>query len=355
VNDADARELTALETELRMALGWEPTATGRDRMDRSVASAIARPSTAAGRGWRWRTPRLILVVGGALLLLGAASALTLLQRAAELMPGWRIAYERGERLNLSQTIGGYTLTLERGWVDANQLMLAFLVKGPQGANVAVPRGDVRDAAGRSYLEIAGGDIGAELESSAATIASYQVPPGIGTVVDLTATIPELMAVTLGTAPAPQGPWVFHFKLPVHPTRVIEPGQTVVAAGVPITLERVQISQTAARVVLDLDLGAVRDERWSRWQIIGTLRQDGGPAQDLTWAQLPPGWTGQPKDEIGELIEQSEFGDVQVRQTAAGTDVPSGHWTLTVSRLSGADGSGGVRFVDGPWTFSFLVP
>lgn len=355
MRNAESAELAVLEKELLMALSWAPTPAIGARMDRSVAAAMARVSTAADRGSRWRMPKLTLVVAGAVLLLGAASAITLLQQAAELMPGWRVAYEMGERLNLTQTVGDYRVTLERGWVDPNQLVLAFQVDGPDGADVAVPRGDVHDSAGRFYLEIAGGDVGAKLENSSATISSYQVPPGVGAVVELTVVIPELVPISLDDPPAPQGPWVFHFSLPVHPSAVVDLAQTVVAANVPITLRSAQISQTAARIVLGLDLSAVRDEQWSRWQIIGTLQQHGGPSQDLMWAPLPPGWTGQPKSEIGPLLDQSEFGDVQVRQTFAGADSPSGGWTLMISRLSGFDGSGQPRFVEGPWVFTFVVP
>ncbi len=355
MQSAEWFELTALEAELRQALGWDPAPGAADRMDRAVAAAIVRAPAVVRRRTAWRLPKLALAIIGTLLLLGAASALTLLQQAAAQMPGWRVAYENAEPLNLSQRIGGYTVTLARGYVDPNQLVLAFLVDGPDGSSNAVPRGDVMDAQGRSYLDIAGGDIGAKLENSAATISSYQVPPGVGATVELTATIPELMPVTEKNIPAPQGPWVFHFTLPLHPATVVKPMATVTAAGVPITLEQVKITDTADRILLSLDLGAVRDQQWTRWQMEGTLQQAHGPVQDLMWAPLPPEWTGQPKSEIEDLITRSEFGDVEVRQTFAGTSSPSGPWTLTVTCLNGFDGSGEPRAVDGPWVFRFTVP
>jgi hypothetical protein len=355
VHRAENPELGTLEQDLRLALGWEPSPGAAAHMDRAVAAAIAHAPTALGGVRRWGLPKLALAVLLTLLLLGAASALTLLQQAAELMPGWRVAYERAEHLNLSQPVGDYTVTLERGYVDPNQLVLAFLVDGPDRTFYAVPRGEVVDSEGRSYLEIAGGDIGAELENSAATISSYQVPPSVGATVDLTATIPELVPVTEEDVAAPLGPWVFHFSLPVHPATIVQPNATVTAAHVPITLQRVQITETADRILLGLELSAIRDKQWTRWQMIGTLQQARGPSQELMWAPLPPEWTGQPKADIEDLIARSEFGDIQVRQTFAGTDSPAGRWTLTISRLSGADGSGDVRFVDGPWVFHFVVP
>jgi hypothetical protein len=355
VQNAEPTGLARLEDELRTALSWEPSSSAAARMDRAVSVAVAEtPAIRSRPVWHWRLSRSFVVLAASLLLLGAASALTLLQQAAELMPGWRIAYERAERLDLSQTLGDYTVTLERGYADPHQLVLAFLVRGPLGESLAVARSNVTDAQGRSYLDIAGGDIGAEIENSAATISSYQVPPNVGSEVELTATVPELIPVAKGAA-VPVGPWVFHFHLPVHPAVVVEPKQSVMTAGVPIALSRVQITATAVRIQLDLDLAAVRNAQWSRWSLEGTLRHNSEASQDLQWAPLPPEWTGQPKDQTAAMIDRAEQGSVMVRQTFAGVDAPRGRWTLTIRRLTGADGTGNVRFVDGPWVLIFDVP
>lgn len=345
-------DLPEFERELRNALAWEPGLRAAARMDRAVAAAIAA-SPAVSRAPRWPRMRLALIAAAALLLMGAASAITLLQQASELMPGYRIAYERAERLGLSQTVGGYAVTLARAYADPNQLILMFTVRGPQGDTQAVVRADVVDAAGRSYLDIAGGDVRAEIDNASASVSSYQVPPGIGEALTLTATVPQLMPYE--KVPSPSGPWVFHFAVPVHPAIVMKPDETVTAAGVPVTLRTVRMTATSVRVQLDVDLSSVRDETWSRWSLVGTLQQRGQPAQDLAWAPLPPEWIGQPKARIQAILERSEQGWVMVRQTFAGSDAPSGRWMLTISRLSGSDGKGNVRFVDGPWVFPIDVP
>ncbi len=344
-----------LERDLRRALAWEPPTAAVTLMDQRVARARATTAHPERRLWPRRHLRLVLLVAAALALMGASVALSLLQQAAELMPGWRVAYEQAQVLDLSHTANGYTVTLQRGFVDPNQLVLGFVVTGPNGQTRAVPRGTVTDAQGRSFLDTAGGDIQAELQNSAATISSYQVPPGIGSEVTLTATLSELMPVTVENVPAPTGPWVFHFTLPVHPATVVEPMQTVEVAGVPITLHRMQATATTVRVQLDLDLTGVRTAQWSRWSMEGSLRQGHGPAQDLTWSALPPEWTGQPKDQIQSMIDESETGSVMVRQTFAGTDAPAGTWTLTVDRLIGSDGQGGTTVVPGPWVFTVQLP
>lgn len=350
---SDSTEFDRLERDLQHALAWEPPLEVALRMQWRVRSAPVSAGSARAGNWPRRNLRLVLLVAAGLSLMGASIALSLLQQAAQLMPGWQVAYERAETLNLSETANGYTITLERGYVDPNQLVLGFVVAGPGGQTQAVPRGTVTDAAGRSYLDIAGGDIRGEIDNSAATISSYQVPPGIGKEVTLTATIAALMPI--GNVAAPEGPWIFQFTLPVHRAAVVQPNETVEAAGVPITLRQFQATETAVRVQLDLDLTSVRTAQWSRWSMEGSLRHGDGPAQDLSWAPLPPAWTGQPKADIDGLIEASEAGAVMVRQTIAGADSPSGSWTLTVDRLVGFDGKGATTEVTGPWLLTVQVP
>ena len=353
MSTADVTRFDDLERDLQRALAWEPPTAAVTLMDQRVARARATTAPPERRLWPRRHLRLVLLVAAALALMGASVALSLLQQAAELMPGWRVAYDQAEVLNLSQTANGYTVTLERGYVDPNQLVLGFVVTGPSGETRAVPRGTVTDARGRSFLDIAGGDIQAELQNSAATISSYQVPPGVGSEVTLTATFAELMPVE--NVAAPTGPWVFHFTLPVQPATVVEPMQTVEVAGVPITLHRMQATATTVRIQLDLDLARVRTAQWSHWSMEGTLRQGRGPAQDLTWGALPPEWTGQPKDQIQAMIDASEAGSVMVRQTFSGTSAPAGTWTLTIDRLLGYGGQGATTEVPGPWVFTVQLP
>lgn len=266
-----------------------------------------------------------------------------------------MAYARAERLDLSQTVNGYTVTLERAYGDPNQLVLAFLVRGPSDQPLAVARTLVTDAEGRSYLATAGGDVDAHLEDSSATISSYQVPPGVKDEASLTVTVADLTPVSEVDVDHPIGPWVFEFRLPFHSAAVVAPQTTMEAARVPITLTNVRITETAVRVRLDMDLSAVRNDQWSRWSFDGTLRHGSDPEQDLMWAPLPPEWTGQPEDEIGDMTDRAPLGSTMVRQTFAGTDSPSGRWTLTISRLWGADGTGNVTSVHGPWVITFDVP
>lgn len=75
---------------------------------------------------------------------------------------------------------------------------------------------------------------------------------------------------------------------------------------------------------------------------------------MDWAPLPPEWTGDPTQDAGALMD-SQDGSVLVRQTFAGSDAPSGTWTLTIARLVGYDGEGATTRLEGPWVFTVQIP
>ena len=124
------------ETSARPA--WEPAASAAALMDHRVARVRATMAPPV-RPWPRRHLRLVLLMAAALGLMGASLTLSLLQQAAGLMPGWRVAYAQAKVLDLSQTANGYTVALERGYLDPNQLVLGFVVTGPDGQFRAVPR------------------------------------------------------------------------------------------------------------------------------------------------------------------------------------------------------------------------
>ena len=88
--------LEALQRDLLTALRWEPSAAARHQMTGRVAR-LGAPEGAKRRGWTWPRGRVLLLAGAALLLMGAASAATLLQQAVNLDPRWQAAYDHAER------------------------------------------------------------------------------------------------------------------------------------------------------------------------------------------------------------------------------------------------------------------
>jgi hypothetical protein len=346
---ADLLEFDRLESDLARALSWQPSPAALERIDRRIGEAARRPPRA--RPWR----RPVSLLAAAFLLMGAATAaLTLVQQAARGVPGHVVAYDRGERLNLSRDAGDYAITLERAYGDPNQLVLAFSVTGPSGASPVVVRANVVDAHGRSYLEFAGGDATGLGTASSGSVLAFNVPPGVTGTVNLTVTVTALMPTRDVPAIETNASLVYRFALQFHEATTVTPNQTVTLDGHAMTLRWLRVSATAARFRLDTDLNGLKSAEWPVWNPDASIRHGRGAEESLSWAALPPGWTGQPKSEIGPLLDGID-GSVVIYQAMSGTDDPSGTWTVTVPRLTGSDGKGGVTTVNGPWVFHLRVP
>ena len=347
---ADVLEFDRLESELARALAWEPSPAILGRIDRQIGAAARR----APKVGRWRRP--VMLLAAAFLLMGAATAaLTLVQQAAQYIPGHVVAYDRGEKLNLSQHAGDYTVTLERAYGDPNQLVLAFSVTGPSGASPVVVRAVVVDSTGRSYLEFAGGDATDQATAGSGSILAFDVPPGVKGTVNLTVTVTTFMPIeTQQPVLEPSPVLVYRFAVPFDDATTVTPIETVTVNGHAITLAWLRVSATAARFRIDTDLAGLQDADRPFWNPDASIRHGSGPEEKLFWSALPPGWTGQPKAGIGSLIDGMD-GSVVIYQAMSGADDPSGTWTITVDRLVGVDGKGGQTVVNGPWTFSVRVP
>lgn len=346
----DPAAIQRLEADLARSLAWEPSSDAAARLDKRVRGLRVPERPAWTR--RWRRPLALLAA--AALLMGAARVLTLVQQAAQGMPGHVVAYERAEVLNLSRTIDGYRVTLERAYGDPNQLVLAWSVTGPSGASPAVVGADVVDSEGRHYLEIAGTDAIGQDAAASGTIGAYDVPPGVRGTVSLTVSVTYLMPIENVPEPDLKQRLTYNFDLPFHSATMVSPGQTVTVGGHAVTLRWLRVSATAVRLRLDTDLAGIKSARYSTWRADVTLRHDSGPVEELTWSALPPGWTGQPKSEIGGLVDAID-GSVGLYQATSGTDDPSGTWTVTAGPLVGYDGKGGTTSVEGPWVFTVTVP
>ena len=219
--------LEALERDLQIALQWEPSAAARRQMISRVAGLGAQEGAKRGR-WTWPRRRMLVLAGAGLLLMGAASAVTLLQQAVSLDPRWQAAYDHAERVNLTQTIDGYTVTIERAYADSHNLVLAVSLAGPGNTFPALPQVIVTDSTGRQYAEIGSWSAGDSASGSTGTIWAYEVPPGAASPLQVTATVEPLMSRPVTDLSSPPawvsgtqepavpaglvGPWTFHLKL-----------------------------------------------------------------------------------------------------------------------------------------------
>ncbi len=280
-----------------------------------------------------------------------------------------------QELNLSQTVDGVTVTLERAYADANRIVVGFTIKAPNGQRYdAYHHLTLTDMAGTVFSATIGFGVTGQSD-----ILQVSLPPGEGAYVlafdaapvqsapaelDLRLVM-ELekfvlppaaleppptpdsppaeppMVVVLEPLPTPEeeaivGPFTFDFSVPFIPGRVAEVNQTVEDAGVAVCLERVVVTPSETRAYLRFDSPGGEAE----WIPIAMLQAPGEEDEIYT------GYVGS----YGPASYQYGF--------LAPLYERRGEWTLTVTELVGTDlaqqPSEDIRLA-GPWVFRFRVP
>jgi len=284
--------------------------------------------------WSWFIPKtrlawallplVILLVGCT--VYGATSGIK------RLFEGWARDVEKqglAQSLNLSQTIDGITVTLERAYADSNVVLIGYTVNQPDDQNFRLG-GTLTTADGQS-LDGLMGMIGApDAErlgiSNSATIFAYDASIITGTPTELNLTLKVgtivFSGITDEATPVP-GPFIFSFSVPFHAGKVIGVNETVEASGVPITLEQVVITPWATRV--DFNFYPHYDG-----PSIVSLMLPSGNSEDMSMS----------KDMGTSLLLCYCNGDFTNE---------SGEWTIKINDL----GSPPTRI--GPWVFHFKVP
>lgn len=312
--------------------------------------------------WRRIIPRrasLALPLAALLLVAFAAYSLSPnLRTALNLDPGTRPfeEYGLGQELNLSRSIGGFTITVKLGYADINRVVIAYTVDEPDGKSSA-------DLSGLRLTDMNG----LELPLRRTIHSSSSQDPNPGTVliydaagirgnpkqvrvrlqaeavnfvegVDQDRDAPRGREKGAGSCNDPSGvprcvsipgPIAFDITLPVRPGKVLELNQTVEVGGKSVTLERVTISPTEARMYLR-----------------GT-----GPFPDPhtadTLVELSVGdWRWKPQEERSVFHWSTAEGLTALSFPGAFND-KKGSATLVVRS---ADPT-----ADGPWMFRFDVP
>jgi hypothetical protein len=312
-----------------------------------------------------------LILAALLLFSGIAYALNpaLGQVLRVFFPGWQHIEEAhlAQEINLSQTLHGVTVTLERVHADANQIVIGYTVKGLTDQNLHVSRMSLTDEQGRAFSGMVG----------AGMAGTPDIPPGEGAYVTafdasvvegkpeslhlhLTMHLVKLVPVeaVTPTVPLPEpsepgvivaqpqtlreemvgAPFTFDFSVPFIPGQTVEVQQTAEAAGVAMKLERVAITPSETRAIL-----CVEPPDDIEWTLLADLDAGDGGA-------LHGGVVGR----LGDAGWQ-ECHRVSYMEALTGK---SGEWTLTVTELVGTDlsqiPSKQIRLA-GPWVFRFRVP
>jgi hypothetical protein len=267
-----------------------------------------------------------------------------------------------QELDLSQTVDGVTVNLERAYADANRIVIGFTIKDPDGQRRYEARHlTLTDAAGTVFPGIFYYGV-----TGRSDILKVSLPPGEGTYVlsfdaaavtgvskeldlRLVMEMEELVLPSNASAeppasteeellPMPEGaivgPFIFDFSVPFVPGRVIEVQQAVEAAGVAVTLQRVVVtpSETQATLCFTPPDGG---KEWFPITAGAGLDLFGGNVSQLT--------------ESGEKCHRVIYPGALTGRSGTGT--------LKVTELVGFDlaRQGEQTRLAGPWEFHFQVP
>ena len=162
-----------------------------------------------------------------------------------------------QEMNINQTIDGVTVSIQRAYADSNVILLGYMVSGP-AKDYGISIGELSTADGYVFPGMVGFGTtpGAEGFTGAwgdnerqAMIMEFDTSKFAGTSAELN--LKYEINISERTASGGEGktagPFTLAFTLPLNSGKIIEVNQTVEANGIPITLEKVEISPWVTRV------------------------------------------------------------------------------------------------------------
>jgi hypothetical protein len=346
-----------LEASLEMAFGADPTPRQVEMIDRRVSAVMQAPQPVAILAQRpAHRPRrrwgVALLAAAALVVLVAAGTSLLSMYPIVRSGGYGLAWDRSTKLGISQVHDGYRVTLEAGYADAAQTMLAISIIDTQGGRnggVMVQDADLTDEAGRTYPLGRGVGAGAPAYDSSSVNMVWFDTPGDGSLSGthhFVLTMPDIgvrqVAPSFSIRPtgtgvgdpwgSVAGPWRFEFDLAIAPGTVLTPAETATVKGVTATVGSVLVAPTTVRMQLRFD--GLPDGGF--WAPVGTVEHNG--------EQLALGVTSISSDPTAW----------ETLTTETGADSASGSWTIRIDELVGGGPEGETRLA-GPWTIIFTAP
>ena len=250
--EQELRDCFEVETKTQ-----EPTL---DWWDRTISNVTGQNKRSRWFGFMPRTrlawvllPLLLLFIGGTVY-----AASSVIEEFFQKLPGSVGKNGLSQEMDLSQTINGVTFRLERAYADSNVVLLGLSISGP--TDYFTWGGKLATVDGQSIS----GSLVQGFKPGSTQVFNNWAPSERAAVVDtfdtssLTPVSSELnlkltIPVQDWTNPVPDAPVVgvftFNFSVPVHPGKVVDINQTVTTAGIPITLQKVEISPYQTKVIL----------------------------------------------------------------------------------------------------------
>jgi hypothetical protein len=333
--------------------------------------AVAR-ATAQARPVRWgisvRRSRLawILIPLAVLLLAGIAYASSsVIRQLFSRFGPWVENAGLSQEMNLSQTIDGVTVRVERAYADSNAAVVGYTVSGPPITAAGV---------GQRYFSKTGAlslSTGMSLKSSGASgtvpgsqdvlgdwrptdrlavLAMFDTSSVEGSPAELSVTLPILV---YDRVPVPEaGPatlrtFTFDFKIRFHAGTIVDVNQTVVASGVAVTLGQIRIAPWETRVsfIIGPPYDDPNDRPWPKT----TISSPGVKSAEATSGKAE--W----QDFYGDFSDKAGEWTVTVSELNLG--MVNVEWTeVDVNGQKVRVGKGGEpNTLAGPWVFHFTVP
>jgi hypothetical protein len=350
VSTADARTLAfvpsdRLEAELFALFAVQPQEGVRELLDERIDLTLrAWKPTAPRRPRVGRRAGLIGLLAATFVLGGATGSL---QSLYFMLAGpFDVPWHRGEDIGLSQTVDGYTVTIDRAYADATRLALAISVvdelKRETTRQVEAFSTIVTDQDGE--YSSGGGAVSRPDGRFAAVNVAWKQPA----VLPLPAgprqfhVVLPFIRVDDGSTPPPHtdpnewdplrrvpGPWTFDFELIVDGGTTVTPDAVAEVDGIRVSVPRL----IAAAGIVRVEMRIEGDLPPGDWSPIGEVRH-GGKVLPLVFGNLAAGPDG-----------------MVAFMTDGGVSNASGEWTVTIEELAGNS----EERLQGPWVVHFTAP
>jgi hypothetical protein len=329
-----------LEVDLRTLFDTKPSPGVLEALDRRIDDRLQAWDPRESRHARRRSGRKVAIIGllAAALVIGGATGN--LQALYLLAAGpFDLPWHRGEALDLSQTVDGYRVTIDRAYADATRLALAISVV------------DEERRPGITQLSAMGAIVTDE-DGEYGGLGAMSTPDGPFAAVNVAWKVPSVLPLPSGprtfrvVIPSIQvrddsippvnddewwpwhehaGPWTYEFELDVDGGTTITPDVSVEKNGVTVQVIRVIAASDIIRVDARIE-GAPKDDPWSP---IGSITHGGRTARFVVSSMNGDGTVA--------LFTESGLGDGR------------GAWSITFDELAGNER------MAGPWILEFDGP
>ena len=319
-----------------------PVLEGLDERIRRVLESWTPPPSQPFRHRPGRRAGVIAVLAAALAIGGANGSLRALY--GFLTGPFDLPWHRGIELNLSQTVDGYRVTLDRAYADATRLGLAILVvderRRPGITQLEAFSTVVSDVSGQyGGMGAASSPDGPYAAANVAwkTPSTLPLPSGprafhvvLPFIRVRDDSIPPPNADEVGWDPWHRvpGPWTFDFTMAVDGGTAVAPNALAEANGIRATVTRLIAASSIVRIDLRIDAAPTA----AGWGPTGEVRHN-GRVQQFVAASF---------EDDGTIV----------LMTGGGLGDPSGRWTVAFTRLADDDASGAPV---APWVMEFDVP